>query len=247
MNRRSLLALTLLPPLLGAAHAGGADGAPGLASPGRPAKLADYDVVHTRVSREGADLVFRMRVGGRAGATRPAPNGKLAGAAVHAYVWPTTLDSSAVGFDRAQGVLALAATAHPDFDDTPLRDENGDGYPANDGNVWHSHWVVLVPDDACGPGALKVRDIPAGAKPKLPASWPKLPLLIDSPGFAPDLRGDAVTVRVPLRALGFLNTFRYDGVAAALRVNANLHSPLLCVADVFKVASGNLGLPGRVR
>ena len=31
-----------------------------------------------------------------------------------------------------------------------------------------------------------------------------------------------------------------------LRVNANVHAPLLCVADVFDVASGNLSLPGKV-
>jgi len=29
-------------------------------------------------------------------------------------------------------------------------------------------------------------------------------------------------------------------------VNASVHSPLLCVADVFKVASGPLSLPGQV-
>jgi len=32
-------------------------------------------------------------------------------------------------------------------------------------------------------------------------------------------------------------------VTAALRVNASTHNPLLCVTDVFKVASGNLSLP----
>ena len=31
-----------------------------------------------------------------------------------------------------------------------------------------------------------------------------------------------------------------------LKVNANLHAPLLCVENVFKVASGDLGLPGKV-
>jgi hypothetical protein len=35
-------------------------------------------------------------------------------------------------------------------------------------------------------------------------------------------------------------TARFDGVTAGLRVNANLHAPLLCVENVFKVASGNL-------
>ena len=33
---------------------------------------------------------------------------------------------------------------------------------------------------------------------------------------------------------------------AALRVNESVHNPLLCVVDVFKVASGDLSLPGKV-
>jgi hypothetical protein len=35
--------------------------------------------------------------------------------------------------------VAAGPTSHPDFDDTPLSDENGDGDPANDGDVWHGH------------------------------------------------------------------------------------------------------------
>jgi hypothetical protein len=38
----------------------------------------------------------------------------------------------------------------------------------------------------------------------------------------------------------------YDGVTSALRVNANVHAPLLCVTDVFDVASGDLSLPGKI-
>ncbi|WP_157202645.1 hypothetical protein [Calidithermus chliarophilus] len=52
---------------------------------------------------------------------------------------------------------------------------------------------------------------------------------------------------MPLKELGFPKEFAYDGVTAALRVNAGLHSPLLCVSDVFDVASGDLSLPGRLR
>jgi len=44
-----------------------------------------------------------------------------------------------VGFDPKSGILALTVTSHPDFDDTPLIDENNDGDPANDGKTWHSH------------------------------------------------------------------------------------------------------------
>lgn len=63
---------------------------------------------------------------------------------------------------------ALAVTSHPDLDDTPLYDENGDGNRNNDGDLWHTHWVVLKPNEVCGPGALAVVDIPEGQKPRLP-------------------------------------------------------------------------------
>jgi hypothetical protein len=51
---------------------------------------------------------------------------------------------------------------------------------------------------------------------------------------------------VPVAAVGAIGGASFDGVTAGLRVNANLHAPLLCVEDVFKVASGNLSLPGKV-
>lgn len=246
MNFRSTLVLSALV-TLSVAFAHGGDHSGGIASPGRPARLADYDIVHTQVSTAGTQLVFRMQTTGKAGMTKPTATGKLAGSQVYSYVWPTNLDSSAVGFEKGQGVLALAATVHPDFDDTPLYDENGDGDAGNDGDLWHSHWVVLVPDDACGKGALKVKDIPEGTRPRLPATWPNLPILIDSPGYEPELRGNTVQIKVPLKELGFTKTFKYDGVTSALRVNASVHSPLLCVVDVFKVASGDLSLPGTLR
>ncbi|GGO29999.1 hypothetical protein [Deinococcus humi] len=246
MNTKSTLVLSALVTLSVAfAHGGGHSS--GIASPGHPAKLADYDIVRTQVFSAGTQLVFQMQTTGKAGVTKPTATGKLAGSQVYSYVWPTNLDSSAVGFEREQGVLALAATVHPDFDDTPLYDENGDGNTKNDGNLWHSHWVVLMPDDACGKGALKVKDIPEGTRPKLPATWPNLPILIDSPGYEPELHDNMVQIKVPLKELGFTRNFKYDGVTSALRVNANLHSPLLCVVDVFKVASGDLSLPGSLR
>lgn len=212
---------------------------------GGPADAA-FDLVYTEVRREGDDLVFVERVSGRAGASIPTPSGQLAGSRVFSYVWPTSLDPAAADFEGGTGILALAATAHPDFDDTPLYDEDGDGAKDNDGRLWHSHWVVLTQDDACGDGALKVRDIPEGATPRLPSTWPGLPLFIDSPGYKAALDGEEISVEVPLEALGFPDTFNYDGVTAALRVNASVHDPLLCVTDVFDVASGDLSLPGSV-
>ena len=206
---------------------------------------AEFDIIHAKITTEGNLAVFHMGVSGRAGASIPTATGKLAGSQVFSYVWPTSIDSAEVGFDKEQGILAFAVTAHPDFDDTPLFDENGDGDTGNDGNLWHSHWVVLVADDACGAGHLKVKDIPEGAKPRLPKTWPGLPILIDSPGWSPVMDTDAVEVRVPFDDIGVVENASFDGVTAGLRVNQSVHNPLLCVVDVFDVASGDLSLPGK--
>lgn len=224
----------------GTTHAGGIASAPA------KAVQAPFDIVHTRVSTEGNIVTFHIAVSGKAGDSKPVKTGKLAGSSVFSYVWPTTLDPYLVGFEHGSGILAFAVTAHPDFDDTPLFDENGDGDPGNDGNLWHSHWVVLQPDDACGKGALKVVDIAEGSKPRLPRTWPGLPILIDSPGWSPVFDDHSLEVRVPFDDIGAVDAAGFDGVAAALRVNASVHDPLLCVVDVFKVASGDLSRPGRV-
>lgn len=224
----------------------GHDHVGGIMAEAENAAEASFDIVHTRISTEGNVAVFHMAVADRAGAVHPTPVGTLASADVFAYVWPTSIDASTVGFDEGAGILALTATAHPDFDDTPLYDENGDGDLGNDGDVWHSHWVVLGPDDTCGPGALKVIDIPEGAQPRLPVTWPGLPLLIDSPGWDPTFDGGTIEVRVPFADITTVEAASFDGVTAGLRVNANVHAPLLCVVDVFDVASGDLSLPGNV-
>ncbi len=228
---------------LGAASPAGAHA---IESAKDPSVVQSFDLVRARVHVDGPDLVFDQVVADKAGALKPTPRGQLAGSDVYSYVWPTSLNSSDVGFEADQGILALAMTAHPDFDDTPLYDENRDGNPKNDGDLWHSHWVVLVKDDACGPDALKVKDIPEGTHPRLPVTWPELPILIDSPGYEPRLKDDAVTIRVPLKDLAFQTDFRFDGVTAGLRVNESVHNPLLCVVDVHDVASVDLSLPGAV-
>jgi hypothetical protein len=209
----------------------------GIQSPASKAVLAPFDVVQARISTEGNVATFHMAVSGKAGANKPAKTGKLAGSSVFSYVWPTSIDPAAVGFEAKSGILALAVTSHPDFNDTPLWDDKP--------GAWHSHWVVLQSDDACGKGALKVVDIPEGAKPRLPKTWPGLPILLDSPGWVPRFKGATVEVRVPFDDIATVTAAGFDGVTAGLRVNASLHNPLLCVAHVFKVASGDLSLPGK--
>ncbi len=246
MNLRSTLLCAALALATGAhAHEGKAHKG-GIASAPSKGVKADFDIFHTKITTENNVAIFHVAVSGKAGKTLPAKTGKLAGSAVFSYVWPTTIDPYVVGFERGSGILAFAVTAHPDFDDTPLYDENGDGDRGNDGNLWHSHWVVLTKDDACGKGALKVVDIPKGAKPRLPKTWPGFPILLDSPGWSPVFKGQSLEVRVPFDDIGVVEAAGFDGVSAALRVNASVHDPLLCVADIFKVASGALTLPGKV-
>lgn len=90
---------------------------------------------------DGDTADFRIAVSGEAGADRPAATSAFAGSRVHAYVWPTSLDSSAVGFDPKQGIVALAVTFHPDFDDG--------AHGVKNSAVWHTHWVVLAKDATC--------------------------------------------------------------------------------------------------
>lgn len=210
------------------------------------AEVAAFDILAAHAHRDGRLVTFHMTTNGVAGAQVPQPAGALGGAPVLSYVWPTSLDPATVGFEGGTGILALAATSHPDFDDTPLFDEDGDGDPANDGLRWHSHWVVLTPTEGCGQDALGVRDIAEGTSPAMPATWPGLPIFIDSPGYTPLFDGPEITLTVPFADPGTIAGAGYDGVTSALRVNANIHAPLLCVTDVFDIASGDLSLPGRI-
>ncbi len=210
-------------------------------SPKDQNKTAAFDITLASATTDGRLTTFMMEVAGTAGSVKPVPIGQLKGAKVESYVWPTSLDPSTVGFDANSGILALAITAHPDFDDTPLFDENQDGDPANDGKDWHSHWVVLVENEACGAG-LTVRDISPGVD-LLPATAPMLPIALDSPGMSPILNGRIAKITVPVSGT---ETVSFDAVTAELLVNIEGEAPLLCVNMVHDIASGDLSLPGKV-
>ncbi len=207
---------------------------------------ASFDILSAGAKAKGKIVTFSMTVAGTAGADKPQPTGKLPGASVHAYVWPTTLDPEVAGFSKGSGILALAVTAHPDFDDTPLIDENGDGDPNNDGANWHSHWVVLAKDPACGPAGLKVRDISAGEDLAVPPTAPGLPLMLDSPGASPLIKGSQLSVSSALRDGKPLVGAGFDAVTSKLTVNKEAKAPLLCVTEVFDIASGTLDLSGKI-
>jgi len=224
--------------LLGVLFIGAHVGAHGITSKSDKKVKAEFDIINTKISTEGNVATFEIEVSGKAGQLKPKKGGKFAGARVFSYVWPTSIDPVEVGFEAKAGILALAVTIHPDFNDTPLFD--------NDGSKWHSHWVVLTPDESCGPKGMKVKDIAEGTKPKLPKTWPGVPLYIDSPGYPPRFSGKTVKVQVPFDNIAAIDSSKFDGVTSGLRVNESMHAPLLCIENVFKVASGDLSLPGQV-
>ena len=247
MTRTTPFAIGLMTCLAVAAPAAGARQASGY-------KNADFDLTAASVTHmSDLDLlVFEQQVAGSAGKTTPRARGTLDGAPVLGYVFPTTLPPAAAGFGGGEGLLALAVTSHPDFDDTPLWDENGDGNYGNDGVTWHTHWVVLVEDKRV-PGGLSVKAFAKADAVVLPPTNPGMPMYMDSPGFVVATRDRTLRVIVPISRLrrdDRTPSFRYDAVTCYLEVSApsgahsaNHDKPMLGVYEVFDVLSGKLTLP----
>lgn len=213
-------------------------------------KTADLDIQAASVQyRPDLDLlVFQQEVAGRAGGTVPEAKGQLDGAPVLGYVFPTTLSPDDVGFDGAPGIVALAVTSHPDFDDTPLWDENQDRNYENDGRVYHTHWVVLTKDERV-PGGLSVLEFKKEDEAVvLPPTAPGLPMYMDSPGHAVVERGRTLKVLVPARRIHQKTDFSFDAVSVYMQVNTSDSSkPMLGVYHVYDVLSGDLSLPYTVK
>lgn len=200
-------------------------------------------------SREIDSLIFEQKVAGKAAATRPKARGQMDGAPVLGYVFPTTLKSEDVGFSPTEGIVALAITSHPDFDDSPLWDENGDGNFSNDGLVWHTHWVVLVKDTRVA-GGLSVKEFTKADGVIVPPTAPPMPMFMDSPGYGVFAQGNSIKAIVPAYRLRNKTDFRYDAVSAYMEVvphdeghSAEHSKPMLGVYGVYSVLSKDLSLP----
>jgi len=215
-----------------------------------PEQAADLEIQGATV-RYNADLdvlVFEQQLQGLIGTTQVSPAGQLDGAPVLGYVFPTTLDPEAVGFGQISGILALAVTVHPDFDDTPLWDENLDRIYDNDGGIFHTHWVVLGGDERV-PGQLSVQQFqPDQDQVTLPPTNPGMPMYLDSPGFAVVIQEDVLKVVVPAQRVSDQTSFNFDAVAAYMQVNtSDPERPMLGVYEVYSVLSQDLSLPYEVQ
>lgn len=203
----------------------------------------DFKITEVQVAKDDQlkQLVFSIEVEGTAGASVPIALGQLDGAPVFGYVFPTSLKATDVGFDNTEGIVALALTSHPDFDDTPIWDENNDANYLNDGVVWHPHWVVLEENKEVA-GGLAVKA--TTDKSTLPPTNPGMPMYMDSPGFPVTTKGNKIECVVPYYRINHQHNFSYDGVAARMQVNTSKPNiPMLGVYEVYSVASGDLSLP----
>lgn len=217
---------------------------------------ADFEItgVNVKHSPDIAATIWEITVKGKAGKTTPVPVGQLNGAPVLGYVFPTTLQATDVGFSATEGIVALALTSHPDFDDTPLWDENNDRDYGNDGIIWHPHWVVLTEDKRVE-GGLAVKEFdPADKSVVLPPTNPGMPMYMDSPGYQVITKNNTIRVVVPDYRINNKKDFSFDGVAAYMQVNTGGEGghgggekPMLGVYKVYSVASGNLSLPYKVK
>lgn len=194
-------------------------------------------------------LVFQQDVDGEAGGTVPEANGALDGAPVLGYVFPTTLSPGDVWFEDVSedAIVALVVVSHPDFDDTPLWDENNDGDFDNDGAVYHTHWVALTEDDRVS-GGLAVEEMSEGEiESTLPPTNPGMPMYMDSPGFSVVLQGSMLKVLVPAQRVHHNTGFQFDAASVYMEVNQSDEGrPLLGVYEVYGVLSGDLSLPYEV-
>jgi hypothetical protein len=209
------------------------------------------------LNKKYGQLEFEILVEGSAGKTVPTPAGKLDGAPVLGYVIPTTLKAEDIGFSKTEGIVALALTSHPDFDDTPLWDEDLDGNYTNasEGIVWHPHWVILTKDERVA-GGLSVKEFEHGDKTvKLPSTAaPGMTMYMDSPGFQIVTQGNAIRVAVPTYRVNNNTTFTFDAVACYMKISApggahgeDRKMPMLGVYEVYSILSKDLSLPYTVK
>ena len=210
------------------------------------AATPDLELTHAQVSYlSDLDLlVFEQQVKGTMGKTIPTAAGQMDTAPVLGYVFPTTLKPEDVGFSSTEGIVALAVTSHPDFDDTPLWDEDNDNDYANDGVIFHTHWVVLTQDERVM-GGLSVKEFEKEDKSViLPPTNPGMSMYMDSPGFSVVDQDNTLKVLVPAQRVNGNTEFNFDGVTAYMEVNtSDENRPLLGVYQVYSVSSGDLSLP----
>jgi len=201
-----------------------------------------FDIVDATVDyiSEVDSFVFTMDTLSQPAVSAPEPIGKIDGAPVFGYVFPTSIPPENVGFkDIDDATLALVVTTHPDFDDTKYWDENGDNNYENDGVVYHSHWVALVPDTGSGAGL----SVPSQADKSKRPPTAQMPMYLDSPGFHLFVQDNKLKVIVPAQRINKLTGFKFNGLTAEMNVDLSGSGPVLRVNKVIDNLAGDSSTP----
>ena len=178
--------------------------------------------------------VFHVGVSDEAGRSCPrAPARPLAGGRVFCSRLADHAGPGRGGLRTRQWHAGLAVTVAPGLRrHATLFDENGDGNRQRRQPLAFA-LVVLQPDRPADPARSRWPTFPRTQQPRLRPNLAGAAAVHRQPRLEPAPQGDTLEVRAfddmpPCRPRAF-------DLAAALRVNASVHSPLLCVADVFKV------------
>jgi hypothetical protein len=195
------------------------------------------------------ELVLSIKVKGKAGATMPDSLGNMDGAGIVSYLFPTNLKAEDIGFGKTEGIVALALTSHPDFDFSPLWDENNNGVYNDDGRAWQSHWVILVKEARVG-GGYAVKELNKEDHniilPKTAAI--NIPLYIDSPGFQVVIKDHTIKVVIPSYRINNKTDLKFNAMSCYMTYNlTDPNLPILGIRNIYYTASEKVLLPYSVK
>jgi hypothetical protein len=185
------------------------------------------------------ELVLSMKVKGKAGATTPDSLGQINGAGILSYLFTTDLKAEDIGFGKTEGIVALALTSHPDFDFSPLWDENNNGVYNDDGRSWQSHWIILVKEARVG-GGYAVKELNKEDQtikfPKTAAS--NVPIYMDSPGFQVVIKDHMIKVIIPSYRINNKIDFKFNAMTCYMTYNvSDPNLPMLGIRNIYYTAS----------
>jgi len=212
---------------------------------------ANLEILSTKAiyNKDLQELVLSIKVKGKAGATTPDSLGKMDGAGIVSYLFLTDLKSEDIGFGKTDGIVALALTSHPDFDLSPLWDENNNGVYSDDGSTWQSHWVILTKEERVG-GGYAVKELnKEDPTIKLPSTAAlNVPLYMDSPGFQVVTKDHTIKVVIPSYRINNKIDLKFNAVTCYMTYNiTDPNLPRLGIRNIYYKASEEIQFPYSVK
>jgi hypothetical protein len=181
------------------------------------------------------ELVLSIKVKGEAGGTTPDSLGRIDGAGILSYLFTTNLTAEDIGFSKTEGIVALALTSHPDFDFSPLWDENNNGIYNDDGRSWQAHWVILV-KEARVAGGYAVKELDKEDKTiKFPMTAAfNISVYMDSPGFQVVAKDHTIKVVIPSYRINNKTDFKFNAMSCYMTYNtSDPNLPIIGIRNIY--------------